>query len=128
MLEHFLTPGAVFRRRAAALTGLLEAERALIRAGDVAGLAALGPRRDKLVAALEAAEPVPGPESEVALEALRRAAARNMRLLEAFRDGLARAGEEARRVAGAGRSIGLYGPTGGRLAEPAAAPQRDRRA
>ncbi|GIX15481.1 MAG: hypothetical protein KatS3mg118_3440 [Paracoccaceae bacterium] len=128
MLDRLLAPGSGFQRRIAALVALLETERGLIRRGAIAELAALDARRQKLLAALAEADPPPGPESAAALEALRQAAERNLRLLQSFRDGLARAGERARRMARDSAAIGLYGPGGERRGELSAPPARDRRA
>lgn len=113
--------------RAKRLLALLEEEGRLIAAGRIADLATRAARRAQEVETL-AAEGLPDePGAADLLARLRAAAARNLRLLEAYRAGLRAAAADIAEAAAAARAIGLYGADGGRLPDPAPPARSDRR-
>jgi hypothetical protein len=118
---------ALWERRARRLAALLEAERALLGRADIAGLARLAPRRERLAALVARPPARPGPDAPALLARIRAAAATNLALIGALRAGLARAAAVIAATADA--EPGLYLP-GGRVPAPAAAPgpRTDRRA
>lgn len=114
-------------RRARRLLELLEEESRLLSAGRIADVAAQTARRAQEVETL-AAEGLPEePGTADLLGRLRAAAARNLRLLEAYRAGLRAAAADIAEAAAAARAIGLYGADGGRLPDPAPPARSDRR-
>jgi hypothetical protein len=121
--------GVQWCRGAEALIALLEEERGLIRAGRLAELGRLAARRDRLVARLAGAREAPqGPEAEALVARLRAAAARNLRLLDAAREGFAAAGRLIAGLRARDGAIGLYSEKGARLDPPGVAGHADRRA
>jgi hypothetical protein len=122
-----MAEGGAWPRQARRLLARLEAERGLLRAGRLGELARQAGARDRLVEAL-AGEGVPeGGEARALALRLRAAAALNLRLLAAAREGLAAARRGLARRGAEPTGIGLYGAAGGR-AEPAPAARTDRRA
>lgn len=121
--------GRRWRRRARALLALLEHERALVRAGRLAELAGLLPRHERLAQSL-AATPAPAAEGEAVRLArqIAEAAARNLALLEAAREGIGAASRALAAAPALSGAIGLYGPDGGRRDPAPLRRHADRRA
>ncbi|MFV0475105.1 MAG: hypothetical protein ACK5MQ_13000 [Pikeienuella sp.] len=117
-----------WRYRLTEARAMLAAERRLLKAGEIGGIAALDRRRRALAAEIEQAPAAIAETHGALIEEIREQAARNGRMLAAYLAGARDAAARLRAIDERKTEIGAYRRDGSRLASPAAGPTRERRA